>query len=340
MPLPRVPLLAAATAWVKEAATGLHAGWRAFFFLKRVAIDDWSWAEGAEMFLIYLDYSPDTLAKIKRMGLVVLGGVLAFVAALAAIAYFVWRRKSSAITERVTALTGRNTVLKERNSDLTGRNILLERRSTFLSWRNTFLTGRNTSLAGRITVLVERNAVLTWCKTFQAERHASLAVRNSVLTERNNVLTGSNAILTERNAELTGYLNDAEETISIILEKGWLVPSDSTVSTSSRNQHGAARAAFQRRGDATKLGTGEKQQVEGIENLGTDSTDSTGVENSSPRRAISSGNGHGGHKDNTRCKVISYRRSTRTIIMCTIYADATTLPFLRPRQDGGYTKTK
>lgn len=285
MPLPRVPLLAAATAFVKQAATNAYAGWRAFFFLKRVAIDDWSWTELAEMFIVYLEYSPDSLAEIKRMAIVALGGVFVVLAALAAIIYFVWRKKSNAFQEHVAVLVGRNAALSGRN--------------TFLDGHNTFLAGRNTSLAGRNHVLTARNAVLTGCNTFLTGRNTSLTGRNTMLTERVSVLTGRNALLTERNAELTGYLNDAEETISIMLEKGWLNPPTSLV-LASKDRDDTTVVAPKRANNATNPGTGEKR-VEKNDSVATGGPNPANLEGGLSPSVVSGGNGR--RYEDKHCKV-------------------------------------
>lgn len=119
MPLPRFPFVAAATTSAKKTATSEHGGWRAFSFLKKVANDDWHWSALANMLSSHLEQSPDSRPGIERMGLIALGGCLAFWMALAAFTYFIWRRKSRAMRERIAVLTGYNAVLAGTNDVLT-----------------------------------------------------------------------------------------------------------------------------------------------------------------------------------------------------------------------------
>lgn len=197
-----------------------YAGWRAFFFLKKLALDDWSWTELAEMFALFLEQSPDSRADIKRMGTVALGGVLVFLVAHAAVTYCVWRRKSSAIRTRLVVQ------------------------------------------AGCITALNGSNAVLN----------------------------GRLAVQTDRVAALTGSLNEAEETINILLEQGWQGQEFSSVAASKRR----------RNGEVTKSRTGD-ETPEKIDRLGTGDVDSAVKKNIPSPNTVSGGNSHR-HGDK-RCKV-------------------------------------
>lgn len=71
------------------------------------------------MLTSHLEQRPDARAGIARMGLVALGGCLAFWAALAAMAYLIWRRNSRVMRERIAVLPGYNAVLAGSNDVLT-----------------------------------------------------------------------------------------------------------------------------------------------------------------------------------------------------------------------------
>ena len=167
MPLCGLPFVAAATDSAKEAAMSAYACWRAHVFLKKLALDDWGWTELAEMFALFLEQSPDSRADIKRMGMAALGGVLVFLVAHAAVAYCVWRRKSSALRARLVVQAGCITAL---------------------NWSNAVLNGRLAVQSGRV-------------------------------------------------AALTGSLDEAEETISVLLEQGWRPQEFSPVVASKRRRN-------------------------------------------------------------------------------------------------------
>lgn len=67
----------------------------------------------------HLEESPDSRPGIERMVLVALGAGLAFWIALAAFTYFIWKRKTRAMRERIAVLTGYNAVLAGTNDVLT-----------------------------------------------------------------------------------------------------------------------------------------------------------------------------------------------------------------------------
>lgn len=155
-----LPFVAAAATSLKETAMSAYAGWRAFFFLKKVAMDDWSWTELAEMFTLYLEQSPDSRAEMKRMATIAVGGVLLFLVAHAAITCFVWRRKSSAIRGRNVELTGRNVTLTGSNAVLAECNAVQTKRIAVLSGRNAVLTGSNDVLTRGLSEAEETISIL------------------------------------------------------------------------------------------------------------------------------------------------------------------------------------
>lgn len=226
MPLSSLPFIAAATAMAKEIAMSAYAGWRAFFFLKKLASNDWRWTELAQMFALYLEHSPDARADIKRMAVVALGGVLVFLAAHAGITYCVWRRKSSDIRARLVVQ------------------------------------------AGCITALNGNNAVLN----------------------------GRLAAQTGRIAALTESLDEAEDTISILLEQGWQGREVAPVvaSRSRRRDEEAANSG---------VGGGERAEKKG--GLSTGGVESVLKKNIASPHAVSISSGHGHRHGDKRCEVIS-----------------------------------
>lgn len=150
---------------------------------------------------------------------------------------------------------------------------------------------------GGVLVFLAAHAGITYCvwRRKSSAIRARLVVQAGCITALNGnnaVLNGRLAAQTGRIAALTGSLDEAEETISILLEQGWQGQEVSPV-VASRSR---------RDEEAANSGAGRGEWAEKNSGLSTGGVESVLKKNTASPHAASISSGHGHRHGDKRCK--------------------------------------